>query len=400
MPNVNLMQWADLAPIVTSLQNQATGRSDAVATDLSGVISQMQTTLRSGYDPTLAALSQQFGRTIQALRPYTGIFADLEKDLGRWGAIVRKINYLEEDPETAEFMDLPEGGSIDPWKINKFKVLETHLYGESTYKKHKTITRDQLRNAFTSPAALGEFINGCMTHFENLQRQWLEDVQRALVCNFIAAKYTANAAMESAQTGSGDMVVHLLSEYNTETGLSLTDVTVFQPDNFKPFTEWLYARVNTLARFMRARSEKFQQRIANKPIARHTPADRLKFYMLGKFIDQIDAMGLSNVYNDNYLQMATKRGVDFWQSINSPDTISVTPSYIDTAGEIATADPVELEKVVGVLFDDDAIGYTVTLDETDPSPYNQDGRYYNITNNKAIKTMNDITEKGVVLMLD
>ena len=177
-------------------------------------------------------------------------------------------------------------------------------------------------------------------------------------------------------------------------------MTVFLPDNFKSFTEWLYARVNTLARFMRARSEKFQQRIVNKPIARHTPADRLKFYMLGKFIDQIDAMGLSNVYNDNYLQMATKRGVDFWQSINSPDTISVTPSYVNTAGEIATADPVELEKVVGVLFDDDAIGYTVTLDETDPSPYNQKGRYYNITNNKAIKTMNDITEKGVVLMLD
>ena len=400
MPNVNLMEWENLAPVVTSLQNQATGRTDAVATDLSGVISQMQVTLRAGYDKVINAISQYYGRTLIAVRPYSGIFADLEMDLGRWGGIIRKENFLEEDPEAAQFMDLPEGGTKDPWKINKTKVLETHLYGAGTYSKSRTIVRDQLKAAFDGPAMLGAFLAGDATHLENMQRQWLEDLQRGLMTNFIAAKYTANAAMESAQAGSGDMVVHLLSEYNTETGLSLTDVTVFQPDNFRPFIEWLYARVNTLARFMSARSEKFQQRIVNKPIMRHTPADRLKFYMLGKFIDQIDAMGLSNVYNDNYLKMATKVGVDYWQSINEPDKISVTPSYINTAGEIAAADPVELEKVVGVLFDADAVGYTVTLDATEPSPYNQIGRYYNITNNKEVKTMNDITEKGVVLMLD
>lgn len=388
--SVNYMDFEQASTVLAALHNQATGQSAAAPTSLADFISMAQTTLRTGYDPVMNAISQLVGQTIISVRPYNARFSGLEMNGDRWGGIIRKIQFQEENPEDAQFMNLPDNGTVDPWKISKFKPLETHFYGRDVYSKTKTIFTKQLDSAFEGPAQLGSFITGALTHFSNMREQWLEDLKRAIVSNFIAAKYTAG----------GDMILHALTEYNTETGLSLTATTVYQPDNFKPFIEWLYARLNTLARMFGARTEAYQQKITNKPIMRHTPADALRLYMLGDFMDKIRAMGLANVYNDNYLTLAESEGVDFWQAFSEPDAVEITPAYIDAAGEIADANPVAIEKVIGVMFDRDAMGYTITHDVLNPSPYNNVGEYYNLTANMEVKLMNDITEKGVVIMLD
>lgn len=388
--SVNYLDFEQVSQVLTSIHNQTTGQNSIAPVNLSQYISMAQTTLRTGYDKIMNAISQLVGETIISVRPYNAKFRGLEMDGSRWGGIIRKIQFIEEDPENAQFMDLADGQSKDPWKVSKFKPLETHFYGRDIYSKTKTIFTKQLDAAFEGPAQLGSFMTGALTHFSNLREHWLEDLKRAIVCNFIAAKYTAGS----------DMILHALTEYNTETGLSLTDTTVYQPDNFKPFIEWLYARLNTLARKFSVRSEAYQLRITNKPIMRHTPADALRLFMLSDFTDKISTMGLANVYNDNYLRLAETEGVDFWQSFDSPDAVQVTPSYIDSNGEIAEAQAVDIEKVIGVMFDRDSMGYTITHDVLNPSPYNQVGEYYNLTANMEIKLMNDITEKGVVIMLD
>lgn len=388
--SVNYLDFEQAAEVLTTLHNQTTGQSAAAPVNLSEFISMAQTTLRTGYDPVMNAISQLVGETIISVRPYNAKFRGLEMDGTRWGGITRKIQFLEENPEDAKFMDLTDGQSKDPWKVSKFKPLETHFYGRDVYSKTKTIFTKQLDSAFEGPAQLGSFITGALTHFSNLRENWLEDLKRAIVSNFIAAKYTAG----------GNMILHALTEYNAETGANVTDVTVFQPDNFKPFIEWLYARLNTLARMFAVRSEAYQQKITGKPIARHTPAEALRLYMLSSFMDKINTMGLANVYNDNYLRLADTEGVDFWQAFDSPDAVQITPAYIDSTGEIAEAEAVSIDKVIGLMFDRDAMGYTITHDVMGTSPYNQVGEYYNITANMEIKLMNDITEKGVVIMLD
>ena len=389
--SVNNLDFEQAATVLTAIHNQTTGQNAIAPTNLADFISMAQTTLRTGYDPIMNAVSQVIGETIISVRPYNAKFRGLEMDGSRWGGIIRKIQFIEEDPEDAKFMQLADGATIDPWKVDKFKPLETHFYGRDVYSKTKTIFTKQLDSAFEGPAQLGSFITGALTHFSNLRENWLEDLKRAIVANFIAAKYTAGS----------NMVLHALTEYNNETGLSLTATTVYQPDNFKPFIEWLYARLNTLARKFAVRSEAYQQKITGKPILRHTPADALRLYMLGEFIDKINAMGLANVYNDNYISRAeVTEGIDFWQSFNSPAAVQITPAYIDSAGEIAQAQAVSIDNVIGVMFDRDAMGYTITHDVLGTSPYNQVGEYYNLTANMEIKLMNDITEKGVVIMLD
>ena len=390
--SVNVMNFEQAATLLTSLHAQATGQSSIVPTDESGFVSMAQATLRAGYDPIINAISQMIGETLVAVRPYNAKLAGLEKTGEQWGGIKRKINFIEGVPEDNKAYDLVDGQSVDPFVVKKPKVLETHYYGRDMYSDVYTLFDYQLDTAFSSSSEFARWVSGLMQHFANQREQWLEDMRRALISNFIAAKYTADG-------GTGDMVVHLLTEYNAATGGSFTSTTIKDPANFAGFTRWLYARMNTLARMMSERSEKYQQRITGKPIMRHTPAEDLKAYMLAEYKDMIDAMGLAVTYNDNYLKTADTEGISYWQGIENADEIQVTPAYINTDGAIAAASPVTLTDVVGVMFDRDACGYHIYRDKI-TAQRNERASYTTMFPLVEVQLMNDITEKGIVLVLD
>lgn len=395
--SVNLMSIEQAYQLLNSLHSQATGQTSVAPTDLSSFVSMAQETLRAGYDPIINSLSQMVGRTIVAVRPYRAKFKGLELTNQRWGGITRKVNYIEGSAEEDKTYALVDGQAIDQYVVKKPKVLETHYYGRDIYSDTYTIFTTQLDTAFTSPEALGEFFSGLMMHFSNQREQWLEEMKRSILCNFIAAKYTSATEAGSVST---DQVVHLLTEYNTESGQNLSATDIYLPANYRPFIQWVYAKVNTIARLMAERSEKFQQRVTGKPIMRHTDAADLKMYMLASLMDQIDAMAMSNTYHNDMLKMVDREAVSYWQSIEAPDEIQVTPAFVDGDLAIAAANPVTLSAVVGVLFDRDACGYNIYKDTMSTSPYNARGEYYNIFPHVEIQLQNDLTEKGVVLMLD
>lgn len=395
--SVNLMSIEQSYQLLNALHQQATGQNSIAPTDLSSFVSMAQDTLRAGYDPIINSLSQMVRRTIIAVRPYSAKFKGLELTAQRWGGITRKENFIEGSAEEDKTYALVDGQAIDQYAVKKPKVLETHYYGRDIYSDTYTIFTTQLDTAFTSPEALGEFFSGLMTHFSNQREQWLEDMKRGIISNFIAAKYTSATEAGSVST---DQVVHLLTEYNQESGQNLTDTDIYQAANFRPFIQWVYAKVNTIARLMSERSEKFQQRITGKPIMRHTAPADLKMYMLASIMDQIDAMAMSNTYHNDMLKMVDREAVSYWQAIDNPDEIKVTPAFVDGDLAIAAANPVVLDKVVGVLFDRDACGYNIYKDTLSTSPYNAKGEYYNIFPHIELQLQNDITEKGVVLLLD
>lgn len=390
--SVNVMDFEQAATLLTSLHAQATGQAAITPTDESSFISMAQSTLRAGYETIMNSLSQMIGETLVAVRPYTAKLGGLEKTGSQWGGIKRKINFIEGTPEDNEAYNLVDRQSVDPFVVKKPQVLETHYYGRVLWSDTMTIFDYQIDTAFSSSGEFARWISGLMQHWANEREQWFEDMRRALICNFIAAKYTADG-------GTGDMVVHLLTEYNAATGGSFTATTIKDPANFAGFTRWAYARINTLARMMSERSEKFQQRITGKPIMRHTPAADLKCYLLAEIKDQIDSMALSVTFNDNYLKMADNEGISFFQSINAPDEIQITPAYVDADLAIAAASPVTLSGVMGVLFDRDACGYHIYRD-TMSAQRNNRADYTNQFAKAEVQLMNDISEKGVVLMLD
>lgn len=389
---VNNMTKEQAYTLIAAIHQQATGQTTIAPTDLSSFISVAQSTLTAGYEQTLNAITQVLTRTIVAVRPYDAKFTGLEMTAEAWGGIIRKLNYADRDPIADPTHATVDGQSIDQYVVRKPVVLETRYVGSDVYMGGYTVYDYQLRTAFENESNFGAFMTGLMTHFLNERTQWLEELKRTIVCNGIAGTYDIN---------NTESVVHLLTEYNALTGLTLTAQTVMQPANFKGFMEWAYSRVAEVSRLFTERSELFQQRITGVPIMRHTPYTDQRVYMSAAFLEQMSAMVLADTYHDNFLRYADVEAVSYWQSIDSPNDVSVKPVYCDNTGAVQVASAnVAVSNVVGIIFDRDAMGYNIYRDTLETSPYNAAGSYYNIFQHVDVQLQSDFTEKMCIFLLD
>lgn len=388
---VNTMGYESAYTLLNSIVNQATGKANITATSPADFISVGTTALEAGYDKVLAAITQIIGRTLFSVRPYNRKLSDLKRDSMEWGSIVRKLKIADVDWQDSAEFNLTDGQSVDQWVVKKANVLQLNFYGQNIYEiQTPSIYMDQLDAAFRGPEELNSFFSMIYTNIESQKEQKIEAVARMLLCNFIAAKISQSNG-----------VIHALTEYNQETGQSLTATTIMAPANFPAFIYWLYARMNTLARMMSERSQLFQFNVTGKVIMQHTPKERLAVKMYAPFMDAINARVKSTTFNDEYLSAATTEGVSFWQSINSPKAINTTPTFLKADGTVGTAQSaVNNSTVIGVMYDKDALGTITQNERTMATPFNAKGHYSNIFNSFTEKWFTDFTEKGIVICLD
>lgn len=409
MATVNDMIVKQAGTILTSLVQQATGQSVITPSTPGEFVSVATTALKTGADPILNALSQMWGRTIFSVRPYSAMFRGLEMSMERWGNATRKISIadkaLEDDARFAypvgyDSTQTPatgDGKSVDMYALNKPDTLQTNFYGQAVYENSYTIFRDNLDTAFSDPAEFMRFVSMVGQNRADKLEQYRETISRGLLAN-----YAGSLIAEGQDT----RIIHLLTEYNTLTGLSLTAQSVYQPDNFAPFMRWVFSRVVVLSKMMRERSEMYQTVINNKHVMRHTPADRLKVYMYTPAMEQMTAMVNSITYNDELTKYADFEPVNYWQSIETPDSISVNPTYTTTTGAVATktgqsgSAGVEQAGIFGLLFDEDALGYAQVNAWNQLTPFNAKGGYWNDFDHVNFRTIQDMTEKGLILLLD
>ena len=388
--SVNQMNFEQAATLLNDLREQVTGQTSIAPADTSEFVSVGTTLLQMGYDPVIGAITQMIGRTIFSNRPYRRRFEGLAVDSQKWGSITRKLAIVDKDFEDAVRFDLVDGQAVDMFKVNKPVVLQLNFYGQNVFDKGYTIFKDQLDNAFKGPDEFGRFMAMVTQNVADMIEQNFETICRAILANFIGGKV-------AAQNG----VIHLLTEYNTETGLNLTAKTVYAPANFKDFIKWMYARVATLTSLMTERSNLFQIQITGKPVTRHTPLSMQKVYLYAPLLNQMNARVLADAYHDDFLEYSDVEAVNFWQNINDPMKINVQATYLAPTGNLVTqAEAAVVDKIAGVIFDEEALGYTTVHDWSATSPFNIKGGYWNTNHAFTNKWWNDFTEKGVVLLLD
>ena len=396
MPNVNQLDVVDVRNILNSLHTQATGQQTLAPTNTGEFVSMATTTLAVGTDIVHNALMTTIAKTIFSARPYDMKFRGLVADDTRWGGIVRKITHADNDisEDDKVYHNIVDGKrNADMYKVKKGDVLEMRFYGSDVYQDYFTTFEDQLYTAFQSEAQLGSFIASKTTEMNNKWTQYMEELARGSLANFIGAKVSLDNG-----------VVHLLTEYNAFTGRTGTDVLsatdIYKPENVKPFFEWVKARINTLSRRMTERSELFQYKITGKKIMRHTPYANQKIYLSADALDIIDATVLSEAYHNSGLKYADVEGVSYWQAIDTPNKISVAPSVVNETGAASVGENVEVDNIFGVMFDEDAIAINPIRRSVGVTPMEQEGRYWNTWLSANTRYTNDLTEKGIILLLD
>lgn len=394
MASVNEMGFNQVAATLNAIQQQVTGQTEITPiNNTQDFISVAQTTLRNGYDPVLNAISQMVSRTIFATRPYSRKFKGIFVDNAAYGGHVRKINYVDLPAVDDDGYKLTDEASIDMYEVRKPKIVETNFYGFNTFSDFVTRFREQLQVAFTGPEQLGEFWANLMVEWTNKHEQFHESMARTALLNFIGGKLA----------GDTTNVIHLLTEYKAFTGNdALTARNVYLPENYKAFVQWMYARIATLTDMMTERSIKFHTNLDNgRMIMRHTPLADQRVYLYAPARYQTQMMALADTYHDNFLKLADNETVNFWQNIDDPDAIAITPTYLRPSGTVqAHESAIEQANVIGVIFDREAVGISTYAEEMSVTPYNSRGKYWNIWSSFTDRYWNDFTENGIVLLLD
>lgn len=402
--SVNTLTFEQCSTVLNSLVKQATGRESVISTE-ADFISVAQTALTLGKDVIFNTLSNVLAKTIFAIRPYSASMKGLEKSLPQWGSYMRKFNIVASDWKDDDAYKYPvafdatetenpkgNGLSVDHWIINKRDFIQTNFLGQSVFSDHYTVFEDQLETAFRNSEEFGLFLSMITTDMSNKIELSKENMSRGLVANFIGGLLAEN---------NSSRVVHLLTEYNALTGGSYTDESIFLPDNYNGFMKWVYSRIASVASLFKEMSTRYQTTISSQPVPRHTPYNKQKMYMLGQDRYQIDARVLADTFHDNYLKYADVETVNFWQGIETPDKIIVKPTYTNTSGEAVTAgSAITKTGVFALLFDEDAMGWSMIHQNVIPTPVNARGEYRNMWYHMRLRCFSDNTEKGVVFLLD
>lgn len=386
----NALTQNQLYTVLNSIAAQATGNAGLTATDTSSFVTVADVTLKSGYDNVIGAISQVLSRTIFSNRPYTRKFRSLETDRITFGNHVRKLAIADKDWESDERLPLTEGQSVDMFKVSKPSILQTNFYGQEVYQRHYTLFKDQLDVAFSSETEFARFVAMVVQNCSDIIEQAHETLSRSTVVNAIAGIIALN---------NSSQIVHLLTEYNALTGLSLDAQTVYEPDNFKAFIQWAYARMATVSDLLTERSEIFHNNISGKEIKRHTPKDMQRAYIYAPTRNMIDSMVYANTFNDRYLRGVEAESVSFWQSIKDPTKINVKCGYTDNTGVPAT-DTVTEDNIFALIFDREMMGMTVVNQWSAVTPFNAAGGYSNTYFHFTDRYYNDNFENAVLFLLD
>lgn len=399
----NDLSFNQLSTVLTDITQQATGQKALAPADTGSFVTVAQMALKTGYDPLTTAISQVLSKTIFSVRPYTRKFKGLNVSNQRYGNHVRKLLTIDKPFEDDDRLKLADGQSIDQYKVNKPKVLQTNFYGANQYQKSVTIYKDQLDCAFSSPDEFASFISMIMQNASDMIEQAHEETARATINNLISGIYSAEAEGASvfAKANGGKRAVNLLKLYNQMNGSSLKVADVFKTANFESFVKFAFSTINTIADLMTDRNTLFSSQLTNYTIIRHTPKDRMKFYLYTDLVNKINSEVYSSVFNPDFLKLVDFERVNFWQSALDPSSINSKPVVLKKDGTLSSGvEAVTISNVFGVLFDEEAAGYTTVNEWSQPSPFNARGGYYNQFWHFTDRYWNDFTENAVIFYLE
>lgn len=393
----NTLDVKDVYALMNEIVAQATGKKDISVVDTSTFTSVGETLLRVQPEGTLNAISTVLAKTIFSVRPYKSKLESLRVAQERWGAQVRKIVNLYTEAEASTDFNtdlnpntLADGNSVDMYKILKPKCMQLNFYGSKVLQKHITRFRDQLSLAFKSEAEFMQFIDSIMIEFMNEVELLNEAESRATLVNYMAGI-----------SSMGLTKVDLVAEYNREHGTTYTRDELLSV-YLESFMKFVASEIKIYSSRLTDMSTKNHANITGyAPIMRHTPVAKQKLVMYEPIFIKEMATVFPTLFNPQYLNIGTYEGVNYWQSQNNPTAIKCKPNILDVStGNSKTAEvDVELDYVLGVLFDEEALGIMPQFDYASTTPFNSAGGYFNTYYHWRFNSYCDYTENGVLFVL-
>lgn len=409
----HLLTQRDGYALMTLLVHEALGQdSEIQKVDASNFVSAGEALLASGTENVTNALSLVLGRTFMAVRPYKAKFNIINAiSTGAYSHRLRKISFYTRDPKPAGdwntdlFTNLADGftngqnvadgdaqSTKSMWEQNQPVALEMNFSGSTVWEDSTTVYEDQLKQAFNSVDSFNTFVAGIMTEKANDIESQKEAFSRMTFLNRIGMTYD--------MTANGTTAVNLTAAFNTKFGTSYTSAQL-RSTYLTEFTKFLVSRIKTDSDMMTNRSVKHHWYPAKvgHVLTRHTPKDKQRLALFTPLINDVQSYVFPSVFNEEYLKMENYEGILYWQNEAVPAAVDVVPAIPDVTGltGVQTAgDRVQLDYVVGALWDEDALMVDFQLERSNSTPLEARKNYRNIWWSFSKNAINDATENFIL----
>ena len=409
----------DAHALMNALVKQATGQSTIQVTNTASFVSAGELVLATGTENTLNSLGIVLGRSLMAVRPYQAKLQIINAlNSGIYSNRMRKISFYAKEAQasgdynTQLFTNLKTGftsgenivdgqaqSTKSQWEQNAPIPLEMNFGGSSVWEESITRYEDQFAVAFRGESEFLEFVSGVLTEKANDIESTKEAFNRMTILNHIAGVYDMAAVMPGS-------AVNLTAEYNSEFGTQYTSDelrTVY----LKEFLAFFVERFKMDSKYLTERTAKYHWspvKIVNgvaHTLLRHTPLSRQRAILYAPLFTRATAQVLPEIFNPQYLDVGTHEEVNYWQSLELPSAINITPAIVDTStGTQKEGEPVELDYVVGMLYDQDAIMTDYQLDTANTTPLEARKRFRNTWYAMSRNLINDFTEKAIMFTME
>lgn len=415
-----LLSPQDCHVLMTELVKQATGRTDIAVVDTSSFVSAGETVLQTGMENTLNALSLLIGRTFMAVRPYESKLSIFDvEDENVFTGRLRKISFYSQDPQASGDWntqlnganlktgntngevtdgDASQHATKSMWEQNQPEPLEMNFGGIDTWEDSLTTYEYQLKQAFRNESEFASFISGIMTQKANDIEMQKEAFNRMTLLSAIGSRYALKNTIKNG-------VVNLTAEYNKRFGTNYTSAelrTVY----LESFLKFFISQFKIHSDRMTHNSGLYHWTVAKEDgriIPRHTPKKEQRLLLYNPLFTEAEAWVFPSVFNDRYLKLDNYEGVDFWQSIDTPESVKVKtaiPDVTKTTGLQTVSAEINIPYVVGLLYDKDAIMTHFYLESSAVTPLEARKRFYNTWWTFARNSINDATENMILFTME
>ena len=375
--------------------------------------------LQAGTENVINTLSLVASRNLIAIRPYKAKFRLMNAlDSGMFSNRIRKISYYAKAAvptgasNTQLFTNLamgfdngqnPSGGTPQStesmWLQSTPVSWQSWFGGGIEWQYPYTLYENALKLAFRNGAEFAEFLNGFLVSCANDIETEKEAFSRMVVLNAIAGVADLTASMPGS-------FVNLTSEFNTKFGTTYTTAQL-QTTYLSEFLAFFVAFFKTTSDMLENRSIKYHWSPAKTVggvsyvLPRQTKKADQRCMMIAKFWNDAEALVLPQIFNPQYLSIDSFEKIDYWQNINDPMAIDVTPAIPDVSAPAAqtVGNRVQLSNVLGILYDRDAMMVDFHLESVESTPLEARKHYRTIWNTINKNPIWDATENFVVFYM-
>lgn len=345
-------------------------------------------------DNYVRALVTRVSRIVFAIRVIGDTLLGLNRTTDEWGEIVEKVRFAVGDVKKDEKWNLQAGENYcqDTYypptvSVQFFDGIDAFVYPISK-------TKDQIHNAFTGIGELNSFMTALEVSIGNAMTIYLSTLEQATLVTFMASIL--------ANDSSPQRKVMLLTEYNAE---HATAVTADNALANRDFLEWMCARIDQDVRDMQVPSTYYN---GTDLYPTYTPAESQRCVLLSPVATRIQDIAKASTFNAEFVKLPHYKTLPRWQGAKDADgvsfkaksTINVTNNQIINTGTAESPNHNYTgEYIIGVLFDEWAMGVNMYARNVDVTPFNARGCFWTEYHRAKGRYYIDPTENGVVYVL-